>query len=179
MTENQQISDGSISGNVDIVYCIDATADMQNCFNTIKKVSKHLHTDIVKALAERARRVEQLRVKVIAFRDFCYDDDDALTQSRFFNLPDETVECEKFIDGIRAFGGGDIPDSALEALHLAINSELDTSDIQDGAIKRLHVIVLFTDAPAHMLDDADYRGKASENPLYPKDCPSDLPGCVW
>lgn len=50
MKMNQQISDGSISVNVDFVFCIDATADMQNCFDAIKKATKTLHIDIVKKI---------------------------------------------------------------------------------------------------------------------------------
>ena len=38
--------------------------------------------------------------------------------------------------------------------------------------------MVFTDAPAHKLDDPEYREKAEKNTLYPKDCPSDLAGLI-
>ena len=144
-------------------------------YRNSKKNAKTLHTDIIKAVSERGRTVQQLRIKVIVFRDFSYDGDDAIKESRFFNLPDETAEYEAFVNDIVADGGGELPESSLEALHLAMHSDWVTP--ADGFRTR-HVIVMFTDAPAHRLDDADYREKASENPLYPKDCPSNLAGLI-
>lgn len=164
--------------NLDLIYCIDATASMIPCIDKTKVAAKTLYSDMQNALKNSSREVTQLRLKVIVFRDFSHDGEDAIKESGFFNLPDETDEYEKFINDIEASGGGPIPESSLEALHLAIKSDWDKSEYQDDAKKRRHVIVLFTDAPAHMLDNSGYREKASENPLYPKDCPSDLSGLV-
>ena len=173
--ENQQ---GGYSTNLDLVYCIDATGSMKPHIEATKKAAKTLYNDIQTALKNTARDVKQLRLKVIVFRDFSHDGNDAIKESEFFNLPDETAAYEEFINGIKAEEGGEIPESSLEALHLAINSEWETSGIQDGTVKRRHVIFLFTDAPAHMLDDAKYREDAEKNDKYPKDCPSDLEGLI-
>ena len=161
--------------NADFVFCIDATGSMKPCIEAVKKAAKTLHTDIIKAVSEGVRTVQQLRIKVIIFRDFSHDGDDAIKESRFFNLPDETADYEDFINGIEAKEGGEIPESSLEALHLAINSDWVTP--ADGCRTR-HVIVMFTDAPAHMLDDQEYREIAEKNSLYPTDCPSDLAGLI-
>ena len=161
--------------NVDIVYCIDATSSMTPCIETVKQNAKTLHTDIIKAVSERGRTVQQLRIKVIVFRDFSHDGDDAIKESRFFNLPDETAEYKAFVNDIVADGGGELPESSLEALHLAINSDWVTP--ADGFRTR-HVIVMFTDARAWRLDNTEYREKASKNPLYPKDTPADLNGIL-
>ena len=162
--------------NVDIVYCIDATGSMTPCIETLKQTAKTLHTDIIKGVSERGRTVQQLRIKVIVFRDFSHDGDDAIKESIFFNLPDETDEYEDFINGIVARDGGETPESSLEALHLAINYS-DWVAPADG-VRTRHVIVMFTDAPAHMLDDAKYREDAEMNDKYPTDCPRDLSGIV-
>ena len=174
MTENQQMTHTRVT-NADFVYCIDATGSMTPCIETVKQTAKTLHTDIIKATSARGRTVQQLRIKVIVFRDFSHDGEDAIKESRFFNLPDETDEYEAFVNEIEAVGGGLEPESSLEALHLAINSDWVTP--ADG-VRTRHVIVMFTDAPARRLDDPEYREKASENTLYPKDCPSDLSGIL-
>lgn len=56
---------------------------------------------------------------------------------------------------------------------MAINSDWVSPD--DG-VRTRHVIVMFTDAPTHRLDDAGYRKKAEKSPLYPKDSPADING---
>ena len=63
---------------------------------------------------------------------------------RFFILPDEKQDFYNFVSKIKAGGGGDEPESGLEALALALRSNF----VKDGDKKR-HVIVLFTDASAH------------------------------
>lgn len=161
--------------NVDIVYCIDATSSMTPCIETVKQNAKTLHTDIINATSAGGYTVQQLRLKVILFRDFSFDEENAIKESRFFNLPDETDEYEAFINEIEVIGGGPLPESSLEALHLAINS--DWVAPADG-VRTRHVIVMFTDAPAHMLDDQEYREIADENPLYPKETPRDLTGLI-
>lgn len=160
---------------MDLIYCIDATASMTPHIQKTKEAAKTLYRDMQHALENSSRRVEQLRLKVIVFRDFSHDGEDAIKESRFFNLPDETAEYEAFVNDIVADGGGELPESSLEALHLAMHSDWVTP--ADGFRTR-HVIVMFTDARAWRLDNTEYREKASKNPLYPKDTPADLNGIL-
>lgn len=171
MLDNQQ-DQGAILTNVDIVYCIDATQSMSPCISKTKETAIKLHTDIVKAFEGTARRLNDLRLKIIVFRDYSHDGEDAIRESNFFNLPDEMTACANYIENISVSGGGPIPESSLEALHLAMNSDWVKSG--EGDSRRRHVIVLFTDAPAHKLDDYEYRSKAENNPLYPTDSPKTL-----
>lgn len=97
-------------------------------------------------MGKKGKAISQLRLKVIAFRDFGDDPSDAIEQTPFLRLPDQAREFEKFVQSIDATGGGDIPESGLEALALAINSPWET-----GLDRRRHVVVMFTDAPAHPL----------------------------
>jgi hypothetical protein len=60
----------------------------------------------------------------------------------------QLAEFEAFVDGVSTSGGGgDEPESALEALSVAIGSQWTH---EDGWLR--HVIVLFTDASAHKLE---------------------------
>ena len=100
-----------------------------------------------KGLRENRRIIKNLRIKVIVFRDYYVDDKYAMEESRFFILPDEKQDFYNFVSRIKAGGGGDEPESGLEALALALKSNF----VKDGDKKR-HVIVLFTDASAHPLE---------------------------
>ena len=106
-----------------------------------------------------------MRVKVLAFRDFYVDGPAALSESPFFSLPDQNELFRSFIEAIRASGGGDEPESGLEALALALKSDWT----REGDRQR-HVIVVWTDASAHKLP-GDI-GKRQEE--LPRDYPDGL-----
>ncbi|MGN5377995.1 vWA domain-containing protein [Streptomyces lasalocidi] len=114
-------------------------------------------------MAKKGKAISQLRLKVIAFRDFGDDASNAIQQTGFLRLPEQGRDFEEFVRGIDASGGGDIPESGLEALALAINSPWE-----QGLDRRRHVIVMFTDAPAHAL------GTHASVQSYPADIPRSL-----
>lgn len=138
---------GGAKTNVDIVFVIDATASMSPIIDTVKSFALSFHEKVVEGLKKANRSVNQLRVKVIVFRDYYCDEDMAMDESAFFYLPEESSEFRSFVSRIKAKGGGDIPESGLEALALAMRSDW----VKEGISKR-HAIVLFTDAPAHPLE---------------------------
>jgi hypothetical protein len=82
-----------------------------------------------------------------------------------FTLPAQRQEFETFVSGLRADGGGDEPESALEALAVAIDSAWER-----GLDRRRHLIVVFTDASAHPLGDAFVRREAT----YPQAAPASI-----
>lgn len=139
--------DDKIDTNVDIVFIIDATDSMQPLIDKVKDVTLSFRDELEKGLEENKRRIHNLRIKVIVFRDYYVDDKYAMEESRFFILPEEKYDFHDYISNIRAGGGGDEPESGLEALSLALMSDF----VQEGEKKR-HVIVLFTDASAHELE---------------------------
>lgn len=136
-----------IDTNVDIVFAIDATESMQPLIDKVKSLTLSFREELEKGLEENMRIIKNLRIKVIVFRDYYVDDKFALEESRFFILPEEKQDFYNFVSNIWAGGGGDEPESGLEALSLAMQSDF----VQDGDKKR-HVIVLFTDASAHPLE---------------------------
>ena len=153
---------------VDIVMCIDITGSMQDCIDTVKSRALQFWPDLQDALKAASKNVSDVRVKVIGFRDFEADGSNALEESRYFNLSDQgsvdPEEYKQFVSNLVADGGGDEPESSLEALALAIQSDW----VQTGD-KRRHVIVMFTDASAHKLEDAN-----RSNPNYPENMPISL-----
>ena len=156
-------SNYKLTYNVDIVLCIDCTGSMGDIIERVKMNAINFHIDLMNAMEEKNRRITQLRVRIVAFRDYIADGDKAMMTTRFFKLPEEIEEFEQSVLSLKADGGGDDPEDGLEALAYAIKSDWDTS-----ATKRRQVIVVWTDAPTHNL------GFAAKSPYYPKEMPRDL-----
>ncbi len=132
---------------VDLVLCIDKTGSMAPVIETVKHNAVRLHDDFKIKLEEKHKSVSQLRVRVIAFGDIYADRDQWVRSSEFFNLPDEAPAFNNFVGTIKPEGGGDEPESGLEALSLAVKS----SWTAEGH-RRRHVVVVWTDASAHKLE---------------------------
>lgn len=163
-----------IDTNVDIVFVIDATRSMQTTIDMVKASALSFHENLYDCLKNAGRIIKNLRIKVIWFRDFYYDGKYAYGESKFFELPEEKEDFHDFVTGINEAGGGDEPESALEALTLAMRSDF----VQDGE-KRRHIIVLFTDAEAHAFEDYDRlveeaAPKGCKPEMYPENMPKDL-----
>ncbi len=150
---------------VDIVFCIDATGSMGHLINEVKKGTLRFDEDLTKLMNEKEKQIDTLRVKVISYRDFYHDGEDAFFESDFFKLPEQKAEFSKFVSSIDADGGGDEPENGLEALAVAFQSKWN----KDGD-RRRQIIVLWTDASAHELEK-----KIDSKPSsYPQNMPKDF-----
>lgn len=155
---------GEFQTNVDISFCIDVTGSMSPCLRQTVDLAANLLPRIQAALADKKRRVDQLRTKVIAFRDY-YCDAEPMIESPFFEHPAQQEEFRSFLKGLTATGGGDAPESSLEAVYQAIQSDW----VSTGA-KRRHIVILFTDTTPHPLNHP----KRSSTAGYPNDMPKNL-----
>lgn len=142
--------------NVDIVMCIDATGSMGPLIKMVKANALSFYNDFTTRLAEKDKNVNEVRVRVIAFRDYLADGEKAMLMSDFFKLPEQTAQFEALVNGIEPMGGGDNPEDGLEALAYAIKSKWNKSE---G--KKRHVIVVWTDDATHDL------GFGKKAPNYP------------
>lgn len=160
---------GGLRYAVDIVLCIDVTMSMSPVLGQVKASALSFHDRLEAIMRTLGKGIEQLRLKVIAFRDFGDRGDDALEQSPFFTLPEQSAKYEAAVMALEPRGGGDIPESALEALASAVRAPWER-----GLDRRRHVIVMFTDAPAHPLGTPEARKSghypqsiaADENELF-------------
>ena len=138
-----------LSYAVDIVFCIDVTGSMTPILDAVKTNALRFYDDVQSNLTDKGKNVDELRVRIIAFRDFAADPESALQESSFFQLPDERTIFSAFVDSLIPEGGGDAPESGLEAVALAINSPWTSR-----GDRRRQVIVVWTDQPAHPLNFA-------------------------
>lgn len=163
-----------IDTNVDIVFVIDATRSMQTTIDMVKASALSFQENLRDRLIDAGRVVKNMRIKVVWFRDFYYDGEHAYGESKFFELPEEEKDFHDYVTEINEAGGGDEPESALEALTLAMRSDF----VQEGEKKR-HIIVLFTDAEAHAFEDYDRlveeaAKKGCKPEMYPENMPKNL-----
>lgn len=172
---DQQVDKGYATV-VDLVFCIDGTGSMQNALDAVKDRALTMYKDIIDGLATKARMVDKIRIKVIVFRDL-YVDANAYEESEFFVLTgeegDDAVAFRDYVSGIRAMGGGDEPEHALETLHRTFNVEFTPCG---QGTKARHIIVMMTDASAHRLVSDPEELLPEERAVYPADMPRDLPG---
>ncbi len=150
-----------LSYAVDIALCIDATGSMGPVIEEVKAQALRFPDDVLKAMAEKDKHVSKFRLRVIAFRDVGFDSE-PFQVSEFFVVPDERVAFEAFVRTITAGGGGDEPESGLEAVALAMASDWDTE-----ADKYRHAIIVWTDASAHPLQTHAGRAPSQLAALIP------------
>ena len=154
-----------ISYHVDITMCIDVTLSMQPVIDMVKENALNFDERLKAALTEKEKNVDKLRMKLIFFRDI-YEDglNDALMETDFIELPNEKETFREWLDTVTASGGGDLPETSLEALAAAMKSDWT----REGD-KRRHLIVMFTDDAAHPLEKS-----ASFGGEYPEGMPKDF-----
>jgi hypothetical protein len=138
-----------LSYAVDIVFCVDVTGSMTPILDQVKANALRFYSDVQSNLTAKGKTIDELRVRVVAFRDIVADGEAALQESPFFELPAEETGFSSFVNGLVAEGGGDAPESGLEAAALAMTSPWTTR-----GDRRRQVIVVWTDQPAHPLDAA-------------------------
>ena len=153
--KQQQTSRFKLDYNVDVVFVIDSTGSMGHLVDMVKNNALSFHEQLMESMTKKQKKVAKLRVKIISFKDYLADEDPMLVTD-FYNLPEEGERMREVLTSVKADGGGDEPEDALEALAYAIKSKWDTS-----CMKSRHIITLYTDAPAHEL------GYGKESDKYP------------
>jgi hypothetical protein len=136
-----------LSYAVDIVFCVDVTGSMTPILDQVKANALRFYSDVQSNLTAKGKTIDELRVRVVAFRDIVADGEAALQESPFFELPADEAGFSNFVNGLFAEGGGDAPESGLEAVALSMTSPWTTR-----GDRRRQVIVVWTDQPAHPLD---------------------------
>jgi len=164
-------SNNALKYNVDIVFCIDATGSMGGILDKVKSRVLNFHGDLLETMEKKNKHVDTLRVRVVAFRDYAADGDQAMLVTDFFNLPEQSEIFANCIRSIQPKGGGDDPEDSLEALAYATGSDW----LRTQSLMKRQVIVLWTDAGPHPL------GFGSNAGNYPKGMPRDLTelGCAY
>ena len=78
--------------SVDLVFCIDVTMSMDHILDTVKQNALNFYRDFQHLMEVKHKKVESLRVRIVAFRDYYYDRDEAMAVTDFFRLPEQAVQ---------------------------------------------------------------------------------------
>lgn len=129
---------------VDIVFCIDVTASMRPYLDELKKLASNFTVLLRDEMEKSEKTIEKLRARIVWFRDLGESSEDAIGTTPFFTLPSQQDLFAAEVEKLTASGGGSYPESSLEALWVAMNS-----DWQKVGKRRRHIIVLATDDAPH------------------------------
>ena len=145
--ESQQTK---VKGIVDIVFLMDATGSMKPCIDAVKDNLRMFIGELTGGANNQAT-VQEWRAKVVAYRDFIYDNEPLVDH----DFTDDPGVLESQLGALEAVGGGDEPESLLEGLYHAANmgqtergEPLSPNKWRyrgDGA----RVVIIFTDASFH------------------------------
>ena len=148
---------------VDLVFVIDSTGSMRPILDTVKNNALNFYGDFMEIMNKKNKPVQSVRIRIIAFRDYYYDKENAMLTTDFFELPKQAELFSDCVNSIEPRGGGDDPEDGLEALAYAMKSNWNTE-----AVKKRHVIVLWTDDGTHPL------GFGKHVPNYPNGMAKDF-----
>ena len=153
-------------GVCDIVFLIDATGSMQPAIDDLKSNIKNFFNSLSAAGANGSAVVKDWRARVIGYRDVKADKEDWYIDNPFVR---DAVQIEAQLDALQADGGGDEPESLLDALYriAKFGSTPKHAQVEDPTKWRYRseaarVVVVFSDASFH-----------------PRTSLSDAPGLDW
>lgn len=127
---------------VDVVMCIDVTGSMSGIINTVKRNAINFYDQFNQCCLEEGITLASLNAQVISFRDKNVDYN-WLSTSPTYLLPEQRDQYNAHVNSLYADGGGDTPESGLEALQAAFNKT--DWGVDDGYHRQ--VVILWTDAP--------------------------------
>lgn len=143
---------GKTKGVCDIVFLIDATGSMQPAIDDLKKNVKLFFKQLADADANGGAIVKDWRARVIAYRDVKCDKEWYIDNPFVRNIADIEAQLNSF----KADGGGDEPESLLDALYkVAKFGSTEKCAQEEDATKwryrsdAARIVIVFTDASYH------------------------------
>ena len=140
-------------GVCDIVFLIDATGSMQPAIDDLKSNIKNFFNSLSAADANGTAVVKDWRARVIGYRDVKADGSNWYIDNPFVR---STTQIEAQLDALNAAGGGDEPESLLDALYKVakFGSTPKCAQTEDPTKWRYRseaarVVVVFSDASFH------------------------------
>lgn len=144
-----------VKGVVDICFLLDATGSMQPCIDDIKKNIRAFITMLTQGESGGVGMLIDWRACVCGYRDAVYDPKRGRKWLEMNNFTRDVTELERQLGELKAMGGGDEPESLLDALYSVINrgktgkDEGLEADKWGYASDAARAIIVLTDASFH------------------------------
>ena len=161
----------SLSTTLILLFLIDCTGSMDPFLAHVKEFAKSEADKFVESLGEKGREVEKVQIGVVPYRDIYVEKEKWIEGSPLFEITagdDQRRAFELYVDGLRAIGGGDEPESPVEALSWAI----DHYDFKWDTEKARVLFFMLSDASGHHIDDS----RRYSGDYYPAGIPEDMDG---
>jgi hypothetical protein len=182
---------------LDIVMCIDSTGSMGNTLSAVQSNAMSFKTNLDSALLARGvPQFDQTRARAVYYKDYggfgymnlygtsksgtALGDAPPIRSSSFFDMAKDASKFSAFVSAESAGGGGDLPESGLECLNEAMNSQWTTvgTCLSNGkdVTEVYSIIAIYTDAGAHPPNFT----WSVQNPNYPSssNMPRDYAGLL-
>lgn len=144
------MAEAKAKGIVDLVFLLDVTGSMQPCIDALKANISLFIDALTLGDANHARPIRDWRAKVVGYRDF-EDAERAPFEDNPFVRDPAALKAQ--LEALVAVGGGDEPESLLDALYLVATQEVsgDGPGVEEpGRWRHRHqatrMVVVFTDA---------------------------------
>ncbi len=139
----------AVKGVVDIVFLIDITGSMQPCINALKRNIKTFFD----SMASSDSPITDWRAKIVGFRDYEEDPQNGIPWFEDNSFTTDRNELFRQLDVLKAKGGGDTPESLLDAIYTVVAGpqsddpySVKPDEWRDGHTAA-RAIIAFTDAP--------------------------------
>lgn len=138
------------NGNLDVVFLIDATASMQYCIDAVKDNVFEFFQSLTNSNGNSPSPIKDWRAKIVGFRDYEEDGPEKWLVDNSFTR--DVSEVKQQLSKLIANGGGDIPESLLDAICTVI--DVGSSTVNEESPQKwrerheaVRAIVAITDAP--------------------------------
>lgn len=131
---------------IDIVFCVDGAGSMAPFAAGVKDFIRRFINETIDQYTMSGSDIDDLRAKVVSFRDYRYDKQDVVCESPFFQLPIDDQGLDEYLSKLSFYGGGPSGKrNGLEALYQAMKSDFVTG------VKDRQIIVLITNGDCYEL----------------------------
>ncbi|MBQ7024519.1 MAG: VWA domain-containing protein [Akkermansia sp.] len=157
-TANNPVSSArsKVKGVADICFLIDATGSMQPCIDDIKNNIQTFIDTLAKPDANGGVMLDDWRACICGYRDFIYEPSRGKEPIEMNNFTRDAEVLRSQLANLKAEGGGDEPESLLDALYAVVNrgktgrGEQPQDDKWRYASDAARCIIVVTDASFHM-----------------------------
>lgn len=134
-----------IKGKAEVLFILDVSGSMEDCLENLKGSLIELSSQIATISEEEyGAAPPDISYNAMGYRDFTTDEPEEYAIVNYSNeFTKDLNKIKSFFseEKMQAMGGGDVPESALDALVIGARDMNWT--------QRIKMIILFTDAPTH------------------------------